>query len=150
VLGHVELEHEALVLAVNSRKRSDLGRALLSRILAGRVGQPSVRTETAEQIFASRAADMSMQLDIPEEEHCAIIHDQMNRHYRSVLDEPVPMLGGETPRAAVKTVSGRIKVAEWLKMMENQTAKSGDHDSAMASYNFSWLWTELGVSELRR
>jgi hypothetical protein len=74
----------------------------------------------------------------------------MDRHYRGVLDQPVPMLGGGTPRAAIKTDSGRIKVAEWLKMMEDRTAKSGDHNSAMASYDFSWLWTELGVNELRR
>jgi hypothetical protein len=50
----------------------------------------------------------------------------------------------------VRRGGGRVKVAEWLKMMENRTAKSGDHNSAMASYNFSWLWTELGISELRR
>jgi hypothetical protein len=150
VLGGVKLENSALVLSVNSRQRSDLGHALLSEILGRRVGQPSFKTETVEQIMASRDVAEPQELDIPEEERRAIIHGQMNRHYRSVLDEPVPMLGGETPRAAVKTVSGRIKVAEWLKMMENQTAMSGDHDSAMASYDFSWLWTELGISELRR
>jgi hypothetical protein len=150
VLGNVELENKALVLSVNSRQRSDLGRALLSEILGRRVGQPLVKTESVEQIMASRDVAEPQELVIPEEERCAIIHDQMDRHYRSVLDEPVPMLGGETPRAAVKTESGRVKVAEWVKMVENRTAKSGDHNSAMASYNFSWLWTELGISELRR
>jgi len=150
VLGNLELENKALALSVNSRQRSDLGRALLSEILGRRVGQPSVKTESVEQIMASRDVAEPQELVIPEEERCAIIHDQMDRHYRSVLDEPVPVLGGETPRAAVKTESGRVKVAEWVKMMENQTAKSGDHNSAMASYNFSWLWTELGISELRR
>ena len=100
--------------------------------------------------MASRDAAAPQKLDIPEEEHCAIIHDQLDRHYRSVLDEPVPALGGETPRAAVETESGQVKVAEWLKMTENQTAKSGEHNGAMASYNFNWLWTELGISELRR
>jgi hypothetical protein len=150
VLGNVELEDKALVLAVNSRKRSDLGRALLSGILGRRVGQPSVKTETIEQAMASRKAAMPHQLDLPEEERCAIIHDHMDRHYRDVLDQPVPMLGGETPRAAVKTDSGRIKVVDWLKMMENRTAKSGDHNSAMANYSFGWLWTELGIGELRR
>jgi hypothetical protein len=32
-------------------------------------------------------------------------------------------------------------------MMENRTAKSG---GAMASYSFDWMWTELGIAELRR
>ena len=71
-------------------------------------------------------------------------------HYRDVLDQPVPMLGGETPRAAVKTDSGRIKVVDWLKMMENRTAKSAEPDSPMATYSFGWLWTELGINDLRR
>ncbi len=150
VLGNVALEEEALVLSVNSRQRSDRGRALLSEILGRRVGNPSVKTETVDQIMASRDTAQPKELDISEEERCAIIHEQMDRHYRDVLDQPVPMLGNETPRAAVKTDSGRIKVVDWLKMMENRTAKSGDHNSAMASYNFGWLWKELGISDLRQ
>jgi hypothetical protein len=149
VLGSIALKNKALVLSVNSQQRSDLGRTLLSEILGQRVGQPSVKTESVEQM-ASRDVAEPQQLAIREEELCAIVHDQMDRHYRKVLDEPVAALRGETPRAAVKSESGRIRVAEWLKMMENQTAKSGDHNSAMASYSFSWLWTELGISELRR
>ncbi len=54
VLGGVKLENSALVLSVNSRQRSDLGHALLSGILGRRVGQPSFKTETVEQIMASR------------------------------------------------------------------------------------------------
>jgi hypothetical protein len=150
VLGSIALKNKALVLSVNSQQRSDIGRTLLSEILGQRVGQPSVKAESVEQIMASRDVAEPQQLAIRDEERCAIIHDHMDRHYRKVLDEPVAALGGETPRAAVKSESGRIRVAEWLKMMENQTAKSGDHDSAMASYSFSWLWTELGISELRR
>src|SRR6185503_17862367 len=98
----------------------------------------------------SRDAAVPHKLDIPEDEHRAIIHNQLDRHYRDVLDQPVPMLGGETPRAAVKTDSGRIKVVDWLKMMENRTAKSAEPDSPMATYSFGWLWTELGISDLRR
>jgi len=138
------------VLSVNSRQRSDRGRALLSEILGRRVDNPSVKTETVDQIMASRDTAQPKEFDISEEERCAIIHEQMDRHYRDVLDQPVPMLGNETPRAAVKTDSGRIKVVDWLKMMENRTAKSGDHNSAMASYNFGWLWKELGISDLRQ
>jgi hypothetical protein len=150
VLGNVELEDGAVTLAVNSKKRSDTGCALLSEILGGRVGQASVRTESVEQIMTSRRTAMPHQFDIPEDDHGAIIHDYMDRHYRDVLDQPVPMLGGETPRAAVRTESGRTKVAEWLKMMENRTAKSAASNSAMGNYSFGWLWTELGIGELRR
>jgi hypothetical protein len=150
VLGDVRLDDKIVVLSANSRRRSERGCALLSGILGERVGSPSIKTEWVEQVMALRASAMPNQLDIPDQEHRAIVHDYMDRHYRDVLDQPVPMLGGETPRAAVKTDSGRIKVVEWLKMMENQTAKSADPNTPMANYSFGWLWTELGLSELRR
>ena len=33
------------------------------------------------------------------------------------------------------------------RRLENQTAKS---HGAMTSYSFDWMWTELGIAELRR
>jgi hypothetical protein len=150
VLGSVKLDGGALVLSVNSLERSERGSELLSRILGERVGQPLVVTETVEQMLASRDADAPQQADIPEQERSAIIHETMNRHYRDTLDQPVPALGNKSPRAAVKTASGRAKVADWLKMMENQTARAGESNSAMATYSFDWMWTELGIAELRR
>jgi hypothetical protein len=76
--------------------------------------------------------------------------ETMDRHYRDTLDQPVPALGNKSPRAAVKTATGRAKVADWLKMMENRTAKAGESNSAMATYSFDWMRTELGIAELRR
>jgi hypothetical protein len=150
VLGSMDLKDGVLVLAANSPNRADTGRALLSEILEGLVGQPSVKTESVEQMMASDRATMPDQLDIPEEDRCAVIHDYLDRHYRDVLDQPVAMLGGETPRVAIRTDSGRTKVADWLKMVENRTAKSAGSNNAMANYSFGWLWTELGISQLRR
>ncbi|MEO6380669.1 MAG: hypothetical protein ABIO35_01355, partial [Nitrobacter sp.] len=150
VLGHIELEKKGVVFFVNSQQRADRGDALLSGILGQRVGEPSVRAESIEEMMASRGAVGPQELNISEEQRRAIVHDHLEEHYRRTLDEPVPALGSETPRAAVKTADGRLKVAEWLKLIENQTAMSGDHNSAMASYDFGWLWSELGISELRR
>jgi len=94
VLGGVELKADALVLAVNSQRRCDLGCTLLSGILGERVRQPSLKTETVEQMIASARTTAPQQLDIPEEESCAIVHDYLDRHYRDVLDQPVPCLEG--------------------------------------------------------
>jgi hypothetical protein len=145
-LGDLHLEDTALVLAVNSAKRSESGCALLSEMLGSLVGKPSVRMETIAQVMASRSTAMPAPLDLPDEGNPAMVHGFLDRHYREVLDQPVPMLGDETPRAAVKTHEGRIKVADWLKMLENRTAKA---TGPMASYSFGWAWTELGLSELR-
>ncbi|MGY8709726.1 hypothetical protein RAD16_28640 [Bradyrhizobium sp. 18BD] len=149
VLADIRLDDRKLVLSANSKQRCDRGCALLSDVLGRRLRKPTVKTESIEQVMAARDSGAPNQLDIPEDEQRAIVHDYMDRHYRDVLDQPVPALGGRTPRAAVKTAGGRIKVVEWLKIMENQTAKPSDPNSPMASYDFAWLWTELGLSELR-
>ena len=125
LLGSVELDGRALVLSVNSLERSERGIELLSTMLGARVGQPLVVTETVEQILASRDADAPRPVDLSEQEQRAIIHETLDRHYRDTLDQPVPSLGNKSPRAAVKTASGRAKVADWLKMMENRTARTG-------------------------
>ena len=62
-----------------------------------------IKAETVEEIIASERAAGPPDLDIPEEERCAIVHDQLSRHYREVLDQPIPVLGDETPRDAVRT-----------------------------------------------
>ncbi|MEH2622998.1 hypothetical protein V1292_001053 [Bradyrhizobium sp. AZCC 1719] len=149
-LGHLELDGRTLVLSVNSQERSERGRALLSAVLGKRIGQPSIEATTVEQAIALDDADEPEELDLSDEEHRAIIHETMDRHYRETLDQPVPALGNKSPRAAVKTKSGRAKVVDWLKMMENRTAKAGESNPAMASYSFDWMWAELGVAELRR
>ncbi len=151
LLGNVELKHRALVLSVNSRSRSKRGRALLSDVLSGLVAQPLIEMQTLEQLMASRRHTQSPPaLDLSEEERRTIIHDSLDRHYRDLLDQPIPMLGNKSPRVAASTAKGRIKVVDWLKTLENHTAKFAGRNNDMATYDFGWLWTELDLNELRR
>ena len=84
------------------------------------------------------------------EQRRSVVHQSLNNHYRRMLDEPVPTLGNRSPRKAVKTEAGRDKAVAWLKMLENHAANIADPTDPMATYDFSWLWAELGVSALRR
>ncbi len=74
----------------------------------------------------------------------------LDRQYRALLDEPVPMLGGVSPRAAARTKAGRDRLAAWLKHLENMSGRVADPTDPMATYDFTWLWRELGVESLRR
>jgi hypothetical protein len=150
VFGSVELKGKGLILSVNSQARSERGRALLSEVLDGLVVQPLVEVQTLEQCMATRDPAPPPRLNLSVEEHRTIIHDGLDRHYRDLLDQPIPVLGNKSPRAAVKTPKGRAKVVHWLKTLENHTAKFAGSNDEMASYNFNWLWMELGVNELRR
>ena len=73
----------------------------------------------------------------------------LTREYTKTLDELVPALGHKTPRALACMKAGRAKVADWLKYIENGAAKSGAGEP-MATYDFTWMWQELGLIDLRR
>jgi hypothetical protein len=74
----------------------------------------------------------------------------LDKHYRDLLDEPIPMLGNVSPRTAAKTSKGRAKVVAWLKTLENHLVRLADRKDSMATYDVTWLWAELGIADLRR
>ena len=59
------------------------------------------------------------------------------------------MLGGKSPRQAVRSAKGRMAVASWLKGFEQNSARRPPGDP-MRDYDFGWMWDELGISDLRR
>nr|WP_319022910.1 hypothetical protein [Mesorhizobium sp. B4-1-4] len=128
VLGNVELKGRFLHLSTNSS------------------------IVTVDQMIAERRTHgrKKASSSIPSEMAEEVVHEFMDRQYRETLDQPVSMLGNKTPRQAAKTPMGRQKVAEWLKYLENQTAKRPDPTDPMATYSFQWMWRELGVHDLRQ
>jgi len=73
-----------------------------------------------------------------------VMADYFDQHYRQALDENIPALGDKTPRECVKTKLGREKVISWLKDLENQEEHRAKQGGSSA-YDFSWMWTELGL-----
>lgn len=150
-MGSVELEAQTLKFEANSPQRVQRGRTLLDPVIGPFVGEAIVESRTVAEMAASSPADENRapSSSLPPEDERAIIHETLERHYRRLLDEPVPMLGNVSPRKAAKTKKGRERLAGWLKLIENSTARAEAH-SAMASYDLSWMWDELGVADLRR
>lgn len=150
VLGTIELEGGVLSLSVNSQRRLERGRALLEPVLSRLVGAADVATLTVDQMLApppgGMATPMASALSVDDEQ--AAVGHLLDRHYAKMLGEPIPMLGNETPLELAKTEAGREKVVEWLKEIENGTANSSS--GPIASYDLTWLWQKLGVSDLRR
>jgi hypothetical protein len=151
VLGGLELKDRTLVLSVNSQARSNRGRALFSELLGDLVSEPLVEMQTLDQAMSSRPdSPPPPELSLTEQQRRTIIHQSLDRHYRDMLDQPAPIFGNKSPRAAVRTAKGRTKVIDWLKMLENHAAKSAGQNDDMATYDFAWLWAELGLNSLRR
>ncbi|MHA1560397.1 MAG: hypothetical protein ACTSWI_06985 [Alphaproteobacteria bacterium] len=150
VLGTIELKSRTIELCVNSEIRADRGRKMLETLLDGLAGAPLVERQTLEQALSEdrEQESGSSSPELPSDVRREIIHDTMDRHYRTQLDEPVPALGNISPRRAARSKKGRGKLLAWLKLLENQTA-THDADDPLASYDFTWIWQELGVSHLR-
>ena len=150
VLGGLELKDRTLVLSVNSQARSSRGRALFSELLGDLVSKPLVEMQTLDRAMSVRPnSPPPPELNLTEDERRTIIHQSLDRHYRDMLDQPAPILGNKSPRAAVRTAKGRAEVIDWLKMLENHAANSAGQNEAMATYDFIWLWEELGLIGLR-
>jgi hypothetical protein len=151
ILGNIELKGRFLHLSTNSSARTERGTATMQEALGDLVRMPLTEIRTVEQMMADRPARDAepTDSDLPAEIAEQVVHQFMDRQYRETLDQPVGMLGNKTPRQAVKTPNGREKVAEWLKYLENQSARQPDPADPMATYSFQWMWEELGIQDLR-
>jgi hypothetical protein len=95
-------------------------------------------------------AALSALFAVPPEIQTKLVHATLDKQYRALLEQPVPMLGNLTPRAAARTKSGREKLVVWLKHLENRSRQQPEVTDPMATYDFAWLWRELKVEDLRR
>ena len=151
VLGSVELKGRKLALSVNSARRAERGQTILKEALGDLAKLPLVEIRTLDQVMAERDPNgPPASSDLPPELERQLVHDLLDRQYRFVLDEPVPALGGVSPRQAATTPKDRAKVVAWLKTLENRSGRAPDPDDPMATYDFTWMWRELGVLALRR
>ena len=129
---------------MNSRKRAETAIERLAAPLSGLVGEPSLEAE--EEDASTTGPTKAFDPQELSDEVRAAFTEMMDRHYRETLDEPVPFIGGETPRNAVKTEEGRRKVVDWLKFLETATARQRDLGTP---YDLEWMWDELGLRDYR-
>lgn len=151
VLGGLEVTETAVVATTSSRQRAERMQVKLGELLGAMVGEPALQTETPEDMMArgDGTREAPPELALSSDEKLRLVHSCLDDHYRKTLDQELSMLDGMTPRQAAKNAAGRAKVATWLKYLENQSRRRHDPGDPLATYDASWLWTELGVSELR-
>ena len=144
ILGHIFLRDASLELEVNSSGRAQNGSQWLAEKLGDLIGQPLIVHENlTDKIENAKSIDTSMDLSHTEEGQ-ALIKAHMDKHYQQTLDEPIPMLKNKTPRECAANPKLHKDVIQWLKYMENQSAQAPS-----PSYDFSWIWNELGLEEYK-
>lgn len=142
------LADRALVVETNSRERMERALADLRAALGPLIGEALTSHEDPAQMLQHAAPRQVIPpagtppLDAPE--MAEVIRQYKDAYYRRTLDEPVPMLGGKTPRQCARTKSGRARLVRWLKELENGELH-GAAASGEPAYDFAWLWEELSV-----
>lgn len=150
VLGHLELKGKFLLINVNSAARAERVSELVTKAAGNHLKQPLTTIRTVEQMMAEDQdeRDLDDADEIPPEIARQIIQEHMDQHYRETLDMPIPALGGKSPRQAAGSKANRAKVIDWLKKLENNSAKH--RNDAIEDYDFGWMWVELGLEEHRK
>jgi hypothetical protein len=150
ILGGIEIAKGAVVLSTNSKARADQGRELLSSGLEALVGPPLTSHQTLESMLeehrAAPPARAEPATELPTEATAQIIHSFLDSHYRQALDEPLPFLGGKTPRLTARTKKGRAQVVRWLKKLENTETRRAA-GQGQQPYDFQWMWREMKIDD---
>jgi hypothetical protein len=144
-LAHLSLSGKRLTLTVNSRARLDKARPLIESVLSPLIGAGEMNVHSIEQIVREADDDERPgERELPDEVSEKMRNEYLDQYYRKVVDEQVPMLGGRTPRDAARDAPGRELLVELLKHYENAQTRAG------FSYDFGWMWRELGIEHLRK
>ncbi|MGH6933954.1 MAG: hypothetical protein ACREEE_16175 [Dongiaceae bacterium] len=147
-LGTIELNDDTLILSVNSEDRAARGRAMIEDWLPGMLGSPTVVRKELGDLREEPGLEtepLAPQDEIPRDLQSEIMNEMLNRHYRTWIDTPLPILDGRTPRQVAKSGKASNTLAQLLKSVENTEARRA-RDSGDAPHDFAWLWRELGVT----
>ena len=150
VLGSIGLDETGVTFMTDSAARAARGGALLTPALDGLVGVPSTTIRALQQAMDERSAGAPPhESKIRPEVQAEVLHSALEQYYRGLLGQPIPMLGNVSPREAALTAAGRVKLVAWLRELEGGTASHRDAGNPLGTYDFGWIWAELGVEALR-
>ena len=83
--------------------------------------------------------------DIPPEVRHKLVTEYMERHVSKWPDTALPALDSRTPREAVKTAAGRLKVSALLRDFDN--LEEHKRQAGEPFYDVARLRAELGLKE---
>jgi len=150
ISGTLELTPGTLTLLTNSLARAERGTDMLQELLHNLIGPALSLLQTPEQLMASQPQQDSDRKSEPTEgidpiTEAEIIYRTLDQHYRKCLDEAIPALDNKTPRQCAQNKTGRKKVIEWLKQLENNELRRAA-EAGQEPYDSGWMWKELKLT----
>jgi len=146
-LGHLSLARETLTLDVTSRRRLEAGKDLLAQRLGSAIQHREDEIKSVAEMLAQmpeKSEEESEPEELPEELEAmqAEIEAQFHREW---LDQKIPALEDQTPREAVKTFGGRVRVIRLLK--EFESSDSARVQKGKIAYDYAELKQQLGITD---
>ena len=123
VVGTIMIDRRRLCLETNSTSRADQLRQLLSTHLGGLI-RYRLREEmgSAEMFLEDAKSQQDEPKAIVDPEAASLVRVMRNQYMTRWLDESIPILGGLTPREAIKTRRGKREVDILLRDFEHHEA----------------------------
>lgn len=145
VLGSVEIKGDKLILSCNSKKRLEKGKKLiLKNAVDVLIHKVDTFQDPIEAVKSLKNEPVKRdENEIPIEVRQQFYNEFMKKHYEKWITDKIPALDGKTPVQAVKTETGRRKVIELLKSIEN--GEEYKKREGEPFYDVSWMWGKLGL-----
>jgi hypothetical protein len=146
--GRIEIRSGKLRLECNSRMRLAIGRQLVEKHGGARLAHLADSFESLEAVKQKslqkgprpKAEKTSR---IPPEVEREILLKYKQEHYTNWVDQRLPALGGQTPREAARSETGRRALEDLLRTMENGEEHSRREGGV--AFDFAPVRKTLGI-----
>lgn len=139
---------DRIELFARTQRLADGGRAWFEALASGAVEHLTrelIDPRSPQALAAAAGKRPAAQPDIDPQQLGEIMSQALHRSYARWTDEPIPVLGGKTPRQAIATPAGLERVKGLLRQYE-----AGEADQAGAQgrpeVSFQFLWDALGIT----
>ena len=141
--GSIEISDSQLRLECNSRRRLQIGRQLLEKYAGSWLRHQADEFQSVKEAL-DRPRDTARPEPVAPPQARELVHKMKVEHYAKWADEPLPALGGKTPREAVKSDAGRRAVEDMLRMFEN--GEERERKSGNIPVDFTEIRRTLGLT----
>ncbi len=130
-----------------TRTLADEGRAWFESVAGDAVRHLTREISDPRGALSGNDSDVKPKapFDLPPEVVAEAIEKVLLRSYANWADEPIPALGGKTPRQAIESPSGLERVKGLLRSYEDSEAEMA-RSQGRRSISYQFLWDELGIS----
>ena len=122
VIARAWVSEGALKLESNSIARADELRRRIEEACTGLL-RHRAREHSDPVALAEHCPPSEPENELPPEVQQRLVRDLKERHYADWPDQPLPALGGKTPRDAARTRRGRAQVDLLLRQFENSEGR---------------------------